>query len=87
MINKDEIQSNWGAALESVNDGAMLSSAIGYGFSKADLRELLALHQAGKYQQKIEELLVDCNFISFCCCLISHNYDEAIEVEGLNEPD
>ena len=86
-MTKTESCTNWPAALESVEDGAMLSEAIGFGFTKDDLKELLALHKAGKYQSKIEELLVDCNFISFSCCLMQKNYDEAIEVEGLNDAD
>ena len=86
-MTKTEIGTNWPAALESVEDGAMLSNAIGFGFSKDDLKELLALHKAGKYQSKIEELLVDCNFISFACCLMKQEYDEAAETEGLNEAD
>ena len=60
-----EIRTNWAAALESNEDSSMLSASIGFGFTKDDLRELAALHQAGKYQEKIEALLVECNFISF----------------------
>lgn len=86
-MTKAEISANWAAALESVEEGSMLSSAIGFGFRKDDLKELLALHKAGKHQRKIEELLVDCNFISFGCCLMKKEYDDAIEMEGLNEAD
>ena len=80
-----EIRTNWAAALESNEDSSMLSAAIGFGFTKDDLRELAALHQAGKYQEKIESLLVECNFISFFCCLMNKEYAEAIEMEELNE--
>ena len=84
---KTEIHTNWAETLESAEDISMLSAAIGFGFTKDDLRELVALHQAGKYQEKIEALLVECNFISFCCCLMNKEYAEAIEMEGLNEAD
>lgn len=86
-MTKTEICTNWPAALEAVEEGSMLSDTIGFGFAKDDLKELLALHKAGKYQRKIEELLVDCNFISFACCLMKQEYDEAAETEGLNEAD
>ena len=87
LMTKTEICANWPAALESVEEGSMLSGAIDFGFTKAALKELLALHKAGKYQDKIEELLVECNFISFCYCLMQENYDEAMEMEGLSEAD
>ena len=87
LMTREEICADWAAALESAEDGSILSGAIGFGFTKADLRELLALHRAGRYQDKIEELLVECNFISFCYCLMQKEYEEAIEMEALNEAD
>ena len=87
MMTKAENRTNWAAALESAKDSSTLSARIGFGFTKDDLRELVALHQAGKYQEKIEALLVECNFISFCCCLMNKEYAEAIEMEELNEAD
>ncbi|SFA91678.1 hypothetical protein [Selenomonas ruminantium] len=86
-MTKTEVRTNWPAALESAKDVSMLSGAIGFGFTKDDLRELLALHKADKYRDKIEALLVECNFISFCCCLINKEYAKAIEMEELNEAD
>ena len=86
-MTKTEGRTNWAAALESAEDSSTLSAAIGFGFTKDDLRELVALHQAGKYQEKIEALLVECNFISFCCCLMNKEYADAIEMEELNEED
>lgn len=86
-MTKTKIHTNWAETLESAEDISMLCAAIGFGFTKDDLRELVALHQAGKYQEKIEALLVECNFISFCYCLMNKEYAEAIEMEELNEED
>lgn len=37
---------------------------IGWSFSDEDIKELARLHKENKYREKIECLLVDCNFIS-----------------------
>ena len=58
------IRSNWGVALAMVDDGTQLSQAIGWGFDDADIETLFALYKAGKHQQKILDLLEDCNFHS-----------------------
>ena len=86
-MTKAGIRNKWAATFESAEDSSLLSAEIDFGFTKDDLRELIALHQAGKYQEKIEALLVECNFISFCYCLINKEYAEAMEMEGLNEKD
>lgn len=53
-MTKAEGRTNWAAALESAEDSSTLSARIGFGFTKDDLRELVALHQAGKYQEKLK---------------------------------
>ncbi len=78
-----EIRSDWAAALKKVRRGSDLSAKIGWGFEKSDLRTLLKLHQQNKYRKKIEDLLTDCNFHSFCEALWGGNYDEAKKIEKL----
>lgn len=53
----------------------MLSEEIGFRFSDEDIAALAKLHQADKYRDKIEELLVDCNFITEAIDFAQQNYD------------
>ena len=87
MIDKGkksaEIRHDWPAALRRVKKGYELSSAVGWGFYKDDLRTFLKLHKANKFRKKIEDLLTDCNYHTFCGHLWAKEYDEAKECEEL----
>lgn len=74
--NRDaEIRSDWAAALASVEEGEELSMEIGWGFTDEDIKELARLHKAKQHQEKIECLLVDCNFITAACDFGQGNYE------------
>lgn len=76
QIKRDaEIRSNWDAALASVDEGEELSMDIGWAFTDEDLKELARLHRSNKHQEKIECLLVDCNFITAACDFGEGNYE------------
>lgn len=64
-LNEDYIRENWEEVLETV-DYEDISKAIGWGFTHEDLQELMELHKVGKYREKIEDLLEDCNFHTEC---------------------
>ena len=85
MIDKGKrsaaIRHNWPAAFRKVKNGRELSSAIGWGFYKDDLRTFLKLHKANKFRKKIEDLLTDCNYHTFCGYLSVGEYDNAKEHE------
>ena len=87
MIDKGKksaaIRHDWPAAFRKVKNGRELSSAIGYGFYKDDLRTFLKLHKANKFRKKIENLLTDCNYHTFCGYLSVGEYDNAKEHEEL----
>ena len=70
-----EIRNDWAAALAGVDEGEELSMEIGWGFTDEDIRELARLHKDGQYQEKIECLLVDCNFITAACDFGTGQYD------------
>ena len=72
---EEEIRSDWAAALASVDEGEQLSMAIGWGFTDEDIKELARLHKDGQYQEKIECLLVDCNFITAACDFGTGKYE------------
>ena len=79
-MNEEAIRKDWNTALESVNDGCSLSAIIRWGFTQQDLIVLCALHKAGKHQQKIVDLLEDCNFHHECTLLHLGRYDQCMEV-------
>ena len=87
MIDKGkksaEIRHDWPAAFRRVKKGYELSSAIGWGFYKDDLRIFLKLHKANRFRKKIEDLLTDCNYHTFCGYLSVGEYDNAKEHEEL----
>lgn len=85
-MNEEAIRKDWNAALESVNDGCSLSAIIRWGFTQQDLIVLCALHQAGKHQQKIVDLLEDCNFHTECGLLDENRHDDCMNVI-LNDKD
>ena len=70
---EEEIRADWEKALDTMNYGA-ISGAIDWGFYPEDLWKLMQLHQADKHREKIEDLLTDCNFHSFCDCLSDGDY-------------
>jgi hypothetical protein len=87
MINKGKksaaIRHDWPAAFRKVKNGYELSGAIGCAFYKDDLRTFIKLHKANKFRKKIEDLLEDCNYHSFCGYLSAREYDKAKEHEEL----
>ena len=85
-MNEEAIRKDWNTALESVNDGCSLSAIIRWGFTQQDLIVLCALHRAGKHQQKIVDLLEDCNFHTECGLLDAKRYGECMNVI-LNDKD
>lgn len=85
-MNEEAIRKDWNTALESVNDGCSLSAIIRWGFTQQDLIVLCALHRAGKHQQKIVDLLEDCNFHTECGLLYENRYDDCMNVI-LNDKD
>lgn len=88
MIDKGkksaEIRHDWPAAFRRVKRGYDLSGAVGWGFYKDDLRVFLELHKANKFRKKIEDLLEDCNYHTFCGYLSEGDYDGAREAEELS---
>ena len=58
---EDEIREDWGKALSSLPYDK-IAAKIEWGFSDADLQELMELHRQNKHREKIEDLLDDCNF-------------------------
>lgn len=85
-MKEEVIRKDWNAALESVNDGCSLSAIIRWGFTQQDLIVLCALHRAGKHQQKIVDLLEDCNFHTECGHLYENRHDDCMNVI-LNDKD
>ena len=69
-----KIRRDFEGALQSVTDGAVLSGALGYGFSHEDLTNLAFLHKNNRFRNKIEDLLTDCNFHEECEMMHSGNY-------------
>ena len=56
------IRIDFDKALSNVEYGSSLSWDLSYGFSKYDIGELALLYSEGKHQEKILDLLTDCNF-------------------------
>ena len=61
----EEIRQDWSA----------LSMDIGWCFTDDDIKELARLHKANQHREKIESLLVDCNFITEACDFNAGKYD------------
>ncbi|SFB09878.1 hypothetical protein [Selenomonas ruminantium] len=70
-----EIRRDWSKALSStsVED---LASDIGWGFTDEDIKELAWLHKNLMHRKKIEQLLIECNFISIAFDLREGRYIE-----------
>lgn len=73
-IGEDYIRENWEKMLESPVGYEYIARKIGWGFTHEDLQELMRLHKAGKYREKIEDLLTDCNFHTECADWSEGNY-------------
>ena len=80
--NKD-----WKELLTKYNSIGDLSNAIGYGLSNEDLKELAQLHKEGFEQEKIEDLLEDCNFHTEMQDFIHKTYDKYLGSDSLLELD
>lgn len=78
--NSLEVRLDFGRALEKVGNGRELSPLIGWAFYKEDIRDLAKLHKAGKYCEKIEDLLTDCNFHRECGDFINGRYDKYLNL-------
>ncbi|MDU2155957.1 MAG: SNF2-related protein [Clostridium sp.] len=86
-INEDEPlqaeKKDWKELLTSYYSIGELSSAIGYGFSDEDIKELAQLHKEGFEQEKIEDLLEDCNFHAEQQDFINKAYDKYIIIQDV----
>ena len=74
-----QIRLDWKSALDSVDKGWDLSADIGWGFNQQDLIVLGVLYKNGAntdIQQKIFDLLEDCNFHTECGLLYDNQYNE-----------
>lgn len=74
-MTEQEIRSDWAAALRSVKYGYQLSRKIDWGFYPEDIERLTALYKAGKYREKILDLLEDCNFHTEAALLEEEDYE------------
>lgn len=87
MIDKGKksaaIRRDWPAAFRKVKNGRDLSRKVGWAFYEDDLRKFIKLHKANKFRKKIEDLLTDCNYHTFCGYLSVGEYDNAKECEEL----
>jgi hypothetical protein len=72
------VRRDFDKALENVLNGCELSNTLGYGFSKHDISNLAKLHKAGKHQEKIYQLLEDCNFHTANDDFCKGNYNKYI---------
>jgi len=86
-MTEGKIRADWESALATM-DYYEISEAIEWGFYPEDLRKLMQLHRAGERRNKIEDLLTDCNFHSFCACLSDGDYAGAEkEIREMEEED
>lgn len=69
------IRTDFAEALRNCKKGSDLSYPLDFGFSKKDIQKLAALHKAGKFRRKIDDLLTDCNFHSECSDFSSGQYE------------
>lgn len=74
IVRDITIRRNFDKALSEVSHGSNLSHDLEYSFSKNDLKELAKLHKTGKHQNKIEDLLTDCNFHEESAAMESGDY-------------
>ena len=81
-MRENEIRADWKSALDSVEKGWDLSAPIQWGFNTQDLIVLGVLYKYGNsdIQQKIVDLLEDCNFHTECGLLYDNKFDEYFKV-------
>ena len=80
-MTEQEIRMNWDEALSKWEKCEIeISSTIGWGFYPQDLMVLCCLHEAGRHQQSIVDLLEDCNFHTECGLIDEGKYDECRKV-------
>lgn len=73
-----EIRSDFDTALKNCKTGTELSYPLHFGFREEDIKKLAQLHKSGKYREKIEDLLQDCNFHTECSDFSSGLYEKYI---------
>jgi len=72
------VRNDWPTALKSTKDCCDLSQKINYSFFSKDLIELVKLHKANRFREKIEDLLDYCNYHNLSSYLENKDYDIAI---------
>ena len=79
-MTENEIRNDWKKAINTLNIEE-ISPVIEQGFSDQDLMVLFFIHLTGHKteRQKIEDLLEDCNFHTFCSYLYNEDYKKAAE--------
>lgn len=66
-VRENQIRDNFEVALDKVDDGCGLSKPLGWGFSDLDIHNLAVLYlKREDLQEKICDLLEDCNFHTEC---------------------
>lgn len=76
-MSENEVRMNWDEALTRWELGEFaLSEIIDWGFYPQDLLVLCCLHEAGRHQDAIIDLLEDCNFHTECGLIYDGKYDE-----------
>lgn len=65
-FDEDFIRNNWQRVLKCSMPYNEIAHTIRWGFSRADLEELMRLHKENICRNKIEDLLEDCNFHTEC---------------------
>lgn len=75
------IRRDWSKALKDVKRGAQLSNLVSYALSDRDLANLAEIYLQGNknMQEKIEDLLTDCNFHTVCSDFMEGYYGKYIE--------
>ena len=76
-MTEQEVRNNWYEALET-NEATGIK--IEWAFYPQDLMVLTCLHKAGLFQEKIIDLLEDCNFHTEAGLLDDKKYDDCLNV-------
>lgn len=86
-MTEQEIRQDWYKALS--NKDKWGSGTIHWSFYSQDLLVLGCLHEAGLFQEEIEDLLEDCNFHTECKLLYEQDYAEyrRIVIRDMREED
>ena len=79
---EEEVRANFEEVLERVNHGESLSAILNYGIGKDDLKNLAILYRDREdLQEKIYDLMEDCNFHSELRDFEDGNFEKYIEDE------